>query len=410
MIQLLVSFCEFVAVIGCITSSIYYLICLWGAAAFLRERRAVSEPVEGDARPAQSLPPVSILKPLKGTDPEIYESFRSHCLQDYSEYEIIFGVADRNDPAVASVEELQREFSGYPIRLVVCPEKLGPNVKVSNLEQMLRVARYDCLIVNDSDIRVEPDYLRRVMRPLVTEASATDPDATVPIKQKHVGLVTCLYRGVAANTFGSRLESLGISTDFCAGVLAAQQLEGGLHFGLGSTLAFRRAELERIGGFHAIVDFLADDYELGRRIAGLDLEVRLSEVVVETHLPPYDLRGFLAHQLRWARGVRDSRPGGYFGLVTTFGLLWALLALIAAQGAEWSWDLLSVVVLLRLAVALAVGHAVLRDRHLLRNLWLLPLRDLAAVAIWIASLGGHTVTWRGDRFELKKGRLIRISP
>jgi ceramide glucosyltransferase len=360
-----------------------------GAAGFLRKRRA------DRACPSQSLPPVSILKPLKGTDPEIYESFRSHCLQDYPEYEIVFGASDPNDPAVASVQKLQREFPGYPIRLVVCPEKLGPNVKVSNLEQMLQAAQYEHLIINDSDIRVEPDYLRRVMTPLADE---------------HVGLVTCLYRGVAAHTFGSRLESLGISTDFCAGVLAAHQLERGLRFGLGSTLAFRRADLKLIGGFKAIVDFLADDYELGRRIAGLGLEVRLSEVVVETHLPAYDLRGFLTHQLRWARGVRDSRPGGYFGLVTTFGLLWALLALITGQAADWSWDLLGVVVLLRMAVALAVGHAVLRDRYLLRDLWLLPLRDLAAVAIWVASLVGHTVTWRGDRFELKDGRLLRTEP
>ncbi|MGO9087188.1 MAG: bacteriohopanetetrol glucosamine biosynthesis glycosyltransferase HpnI [Candidatus Sulfotelmatobacter sp.] len=405
MLQLLVSLCQFVAVIGCVTSSIYYVICLWGAAGFLRERRA-----DGSVRSTQSLPPVSILKPLKGTDPEIYESFRSHCLQDYPEYEIIFGVSDPSDPAVASVQQLQREFSGYPIRLVVCPEKLGPNVKVSNLEQMLRVARYEHLIVNDSDIRVEPDYLRRVIMPLVAQKITPDPDATVPVNHKHVGMVTCLYRGVAAHTFSSRLEALGISTDFCASVLAAKQLEDGLHFGLGSTLAFRRADLDRIGGFNAIVDLLADDYELGRRIAGLGLEVRLSEVVVETHLPAYDLRGFLAHQLRWARGVRDSRPGGYFGLISTFGLFWALLALLTAQGAEWSWDLLGVVVLLRLTVALAVGHAVLRDRHLLRNLWLLPLRDLAAVVIWVASLGGHTVTWRGDRFELNKGRLTRISP
>jgi ceramide glucosyltransferase len=138
--------------------------------------------------------------------------------------------------------------------------------------------------------------------------------------------------------------------------------------------------------------------------------VRLSDVVVETHLPAYDRRGFLAHQLRWARGVRDSRPAGYFGLVSTFGLMWALLALAAAQAATWSWEVLGVVVLLRLAVALGVGHSVLRDRHLVRNLWLLPLRDLAGAAVWIASFAGHTVTWRGDRFELKDGRLIRIGP
>jgi ceramide glucosyltransferase len=221
--------------------------------------------------------------------------------------------------------------------------------------------------------------------------------------------VTCLYRGVAEPTLGSRLESLGISTDFCAGVLVARQLEGGLHFGLGSTLAFRRADLERIGGFRSIVDLLADDYELGRRIAALGLRVVLSDVVVETHLPAYDLNGFLAHQIRWARGVRDSRMGGYVGLVSTFGLMWALLNLIAAHGAAWSWRVLGGVVLLRLAVAFVVGRRVLRDRALLRNLWLLPVRDLIAVGVWLVSFFGHIVTWRGERFELKNGRLIRIA-
>ena len=344
-------------------------------------------------RLTDALPPVSILKPLKGTDPDIYESFRSHCLQDYPECEIIFGVSDPDDPAVASVKQLQREFPGRTIRLVVSPNKLGPNVKVSNLEQMLPAARYQHLLVNDSDIRVEPDYLRRIMSPLADE---------------RVGMVTCLYRGVAAPTMGSRLESLGISTDFCAGVLVARQLEGGIRFGLGSTLAFRRADLERIGGFKSIADFLADDYEMGRRISGLGLQVVLSGVVVETHLPAYDLAGFLSHQLRWARGVRDARVGGYIGLVSTYGLMWALLALVAAHAAPWSWALVGVTVLLRLAVAVSVGSAVLEDRQLPGNLWLLPIRDLVAVAVWVASFAGHTVTWRGERFELKKGRLIRL--
>ena len=262
---------------------------------------------------------------------------------------------------------------------------------------MMPAARYQHLLVNDSDIRVERDYLRRVIAPLLNEDG-------------RVGMVTCLYRGVAAATWGSQLEALGISTDFCAGVLVARQLEGGLQFGLGSTLAFRRTELERIGGFRSIVDFLADDYELGRRISDLGLRVLLSDVVVETHLPAYDLRGFLAHQLRWARGVRDSRAGGYIGLVSTYGLMWALLALIAGRGAPWSWAVFAITGLLRLAVALMVGKFVLEDRRLLRNLWLLPVRDLVAVAVWVASFAGHTVTWRGDRFELKNGRLIRIAP
>jgi ceramide glucosyltransferase len=379
---------EIASLLGCVSSSIYYLLCLWSAGRFLQRRKAVS--------PAQSfLPPVSVLKPLKGIDPEIFESFRSHCLQDYPGYEIIFGVSDADDPAVSSVEQLRREFPDCNIQLVVCPEILGANVKVSNLEQMAQAARYECLIVNDSDIQVERDYLRRVMAPLADQ---------------HVGMVTCLYRGVAAATVASQLESLGISADFCAGVLVAQQIEGGLRFGLGSTLAFRRADLEKIGGFRSIVDFLADDYELGRRIADLGKEVVLSEVVVETHLPAYSWREFFSHQLRWNRGVRDARLGGYIGLVSTFGLMWALANVLFARAAPWSWVVLAAVLLLRSAVALAVGKWVLQDRSVIAHLWLLPFRDLIAVFLWIASFAGHTVVWRGQKFELKDGRLVRITP
>ncbi len=380
---------QIVAVAGIVSSSLYYLLCLWSAFRFLSERGRAS------VRPTPPLPPISILKPLKGIDPEIYESFRSHCLQDYPEYEIIFGVNDPRDPAVASVKALQKEFPDRRIQIVVSAKTLGANVKVSNLAQMLREAHYDYLIVNDSDIRVEPDYLRRV---------------TAPLAESKVGMVTCLYRGVAEATLGSRLESLGISTDFCAGVLAALQLEGGIRFGLGSTLAFRRADLKKIGGFDSILDHLADDYELGKRIADLGLAVKLSDVVVETFLPPYRLRDFFAHQLRWARGVRDARAGGYFGLVFTFGILWALLGVAASKGALWSWKALASTLFLRLAVALVVGWSVLRDRQVLKYAWLIPLRDLVAVMVWIASLGGHTVTWRGDRFNLKNGKLTRVVP
>src|SRR5438309_6292105 len=298
---------EVIAAMGTIASIAYFTLCLWSAVGFLRGMRK-SKAAAGSARPIQ---PVSILKPLRGADPEIYQSLRSHCVQDYPEYEIVFGVNVQNDAAVETVERLKTEFPRLAIQLVICEQNLGANIKVSNLAQMLPVARYENLIVNDSDIRVERDYLRRVLQPL------SDPT---------VGMVTCLYRGVAAPTLGSRLESLGISTDFCAGVLAARQIEGGLRFGLGSTLAFRRSDLEKIGGFKSIIDYLADDYELGRRISGLGLKVVLSDVVVETHLPPYAWSGFIAHQMRWARGVRDARLGGYIGLASTFGLFWALLA------------------------------------------------------------------------------------
>src|SRR3984885_6573678 len=298
---------QIVGVFGTFSSSIYYLLCLWSAARFLRERKVVNE------AGAVPLPPVSILKPLKGTDPEIYESFRSHCLQNYPTYEIIFGVSDPNDPAIAAVERLQKEFPQCAIRLVDCRENLGNNTKVSNLIQMLREAQFEHLIVNDSDIRVQPDYLRRVISGLNNSSN---------------GMITCLYRGVATPPLGSRLEALGISTDFCAGVLAARQLEGGVRFGLGSTMAFRRNDLAAIGGFESIVDYLADDYELGRRIAAQGRKVQLSDVVVETFLPNYSLSGFLHHQLRWARGVRDSRRWGYVGLGVTFGVFWALLTVL----------------------------------------------------------------------------------
>ena len=396
---------QVIAVLGCVSSSIYYVFCLWSAGVFLGERKAgrsapstleqstseQSTPEQG----AQNLPPVSILKPLKGTDPDIYECFRSHCLQDYPEYEIIFGVSDPADPAVASVKQLQQEFPQLPIQLVVCAQNLGANVKVSNLEQMTETARFDILIVNDSDIRVERDYIRRVTAPLFNDS---------------VGMVTCLYRGVPEPTLGSKLESLGIGTDFCAGVLVARLLERGLGFGLGSTLAFRRRDLNRIGGFRSIVEYLADDYELARKIAGLGLKVVLSDVVVETRLPAYDLHGFLQHQMRWARGVRDARFGGYVGLASTFGLMWALLNLICARAAPWSSVVLAALLGLRVAMAVVVGNAVLNDRFVLRQLWLLPLRDLIAVGVWVASFAGHTVTWRGDRFEVQNGRLTRIEP
>jgi ceramide glucosyltransferase len=387
MIHDIVRVIEIVAVMCTISSAVYYLVCLWSALVFLRRQK------ESQSGPFSFSPPISILKPLKGMDPEIYETFRSHCVQDYTEYEIIFGVQDAKDPVCECVRRLQCEFPNRAIKLVICEKILGANVKVSNLVQMLAEARYGHLIVNDSDIRVERDYLRRVVAPLC---------------EPQVGLVTCLYRSITGGSMGSRLESLGISTDFCPSVLAARLLEG-IHFGLGSTLVFQRANLEKIGGFISLVDQLADDYELGKRISDLGLRVGLSEVIVETFLPAYDLGGFLAHQLRWARGVRDSRWGGYLGLVFTFGLFWSLVTLVVSRGALWACGIFSAALLLRLAVAMFVGRTVLKDQRVVKDAWLIPLRDLIAVGVWIASLFGNTVSWRGDRFRLKNGKLIHLS-
>jgi ceramide glucosyltransferase len=387
MIGYAVQIIQVLALLGTISSLGYYVLCLWSGLRFLRGQQA-----DKSVRPTQACPPVSILKPLRGTDPEMYASFRSHCLQDYADYEIIFGVSDANDPAILLVEQLKAEFPQCAIRLMVCSEKLGANTKVSNLAQMVREARHEVLIVNDSDIRVEPDYLRRVLAPL---------------SDAKVGLVTCLYRGIANSSLGSRLESLGISTDFCGGVLVAQTVENGLHFGLGSTLVFRRRDLQAIGGFEAFADYLADDYQIGSRIAAFGMKVELSQVIVETFLPRYTLRGFAEHQLRWARTVRDSRYWGYVGLGLTFGLPWAVLVLLFTRGAGWAWGLLAMTLALRTAVAVVVGKLVLRDRQVMGSLLLIPVRDVFAVLVWVFSFAGHGVAWRGDRFRLENGKLVR---
>lgn len=372
---------------GTLCGIAYYMVCIWSANRFLRKRQA-------QAPSRTSLFPISILKPLKGTDPGMAEAFRSHCLQNYPEYEIIFGVSDAADPAIGVVEQLENDFPDCAIRLVVCPEVLGTNVKVSNLVQMARQARHGVFVVNDSDILVPPDYLLRLMNAL------SEPD---------VGLVTCLYRGRPAETLGSRLEALGIGSEFSAGVLVAQELEGGLRFGLGSTLAFRRSDLEAIGGFESMLEYLADDYQLGARISGRGLLVKLSDMVVETFLPAYSFRDFIAHQLRWARTIRDSRPWGYLGLVTTFGLPWSLLVLLLAQGALWAWALFGVTLVLRLGVAVMVGKHALQDREVFSSLWLIPLRDLLGVFVWVGSFFGNTVRWRGDKFRLVRGRLVKMT-
>jgi ceramide glucosyltransferase len=368
-------------------SIFYFIAALWSARSFLRRRTPVSD----------FAPNVSILKSLKGLDPGMYEAFASHCLQQYTgEYEILFGVSTLDDPAVAAVERLQAEFPNHSIRLIVCPEKLGLNGKVSNLAQMAAQARYDYLIVNDSDIHVSPRYLARIMAGFAA-----------PERGKSVGMVTTPYRGIAHKTLGSKMEALGIATDFFPGVLTALKLDRGIRFGLGSTLAVSRPALAAAGGFTALVDSLADDYELGARISKAGFVIVLSHEVVATLVPPYRLWDFFAHQLRWARAVRDSRKLGYAGLVITFGIPWALLNFIASGFDLPSLALLSLAVSSRVALALAVGVGILDDRQVLRDLWLVPLRDFCALWVWIWSYAGNSITWRGERFLLKNGKLTR---
>jgi ceramide glucosyltransferase len=368
---------------------VYLLMALWGARDFVHhwQRRSLD---------IGHTPDVTILKPVKGIDPRMYAGLVSHCQQQYTgNFEIIFGVSSLDDPAAAEINRLRAEFPAIAIRLVECRERLGTSGKVSNLVQMLREARYEHVIINDSDIHVTPHYLTRVM------ACFADPN---------VGMVTAPYIGRTADsgpglTLWSRLEALGISTDFFAGVLTARKLEGGIRFGLGSTLATSKAALAKAGGLEPLVEYLADDYEMGERIANAGFRVELCSEVVETTVPAYQFGGFRDHQLRWARSTRDSRKLGYLGLGITYALPWAMMTCIASGLALWSFSLLSVVLLARVAVALSVGVGVLRDGQVLRDLYLLPLRDLFGLGFWAWSFAGDTVVWRGELFHLRNGRI-----
>jgi ceramide glucosyltransferase len=259
-----------------------------------------------------------------------------------------------------------------------------PNGKVGVLMDLAAAARYPILVVNDADIRVEPDYLARV---------------TGPLADARVGLVTCLYRP-SADTFAARFEGLGVATDFAPSTLVARMV-GVDEFAMGSTLAFRRADLDRIGGFAAIADYLADDYQLGHRIHSLGLRCVLSDVVVETHLGG-GWRQVWAHQVRWARTIRVTKSAGYLGLPVTNATLWAVVA--AAFG---RWDLAAILLAVRLAMAWMAGWVVLRSKDVRRLWWLVPLRDLFGFAVWVAGLFGNTVTWRGRRLRVdREGRIV----
>jgi len=370
----------------------YTLIALWGARDFVHAWRRQCE-APGAA------PDVTILKPMKGVDARMYVGLRSHCVQEYGgRFEILFGVTSLDDSAVGEIERLRAEFPAIDVRLVECPERLGTSGKVSNLVQMLREARYEHVVINDSDIEVSPKYLTNVMR------GFDDPK---------VGLVTVPYIG-ATDAAGpgrrvwAKLEALGIATDFLPGVLTARKLEGGIRFGLGSTLATTKTAIAKMGGLETLADQLADDYMLGHRISQAGYTVQLAGEVVKTTVPAYDFKGFWDHQVRWARTTRDSRRLGYIGLGVTYCLPWAVLTVVASGFALWSFALLSLVLVARVSVALAVGVGVLGDRQVLRDLWLLPLRDFFGLLFWAWSFAGDTVVWRGERFRLKDGRLSRI--
>ncbi len=335
-------------------------------------------------RTADFLPAVSILKPVRGLHPGFDEALRTHAEQEYPEFELIVGHGDPNDSAIPEIDRAIARYPDKDIRRALCTQA-APNGKVGVLLGLAQHARHPIWIVNDADIAVPPGYIEAVTRPLA------DP---------RIGVVTCLYRA-QGESWPARFEALGVATDFAPSALVAP-FAGVSEFGFGSTLAFRRADLDRIGGFNALAEYLADDYQLGARIHQLGLRNIISRVVVQTRLHDGTWKAIWRHQLRWARTVRLSRSDGYIGLPLTFATLWAVLA--AACGL---WGMAGALMAIRLAMALTAGWFVLGCRDVPRFLWAVPLRDLYGVGVWVAGLFGDTVEWGGENLRLdSSGRII----
>jgi ceramide glucosyltransferase len=369
----------------------YYLVGVYSAWRFFRvaHRRAGQTPPAND-----EVAPISVLKPVRGLDPGAYENFASFCRQDYPEFEILFAANDAEDPAVPIVQKLIADFPGRSIRMIVVADRLGPNTKVSNLCRLVREAQYDLLVVTDSDVQVEPGYLRSVA------AKFRDPG---------VAGVTALYRGLDNLQFVAAMDCVGSSASFCGAALVARELEG-LKFMMGSTMATTKERLAEIGGFEAMVDLHSDDYELGRRIAARGYRIELLSEPVWMAFPSLTLGAYLRHELRWAIGIRNIRPGGHFGMLFTHGLPWAIAAACFAPSAAVGAAYLGAYFVLRFAMAWAVGVWGLHDPVLRRRIWLLPLRDLLSFFVWLASFGMNRIEWRGSSFTLEKGRMIPIVP
>ena len=362
----------------------YYVLASVAALRFFRRERARSLP--------PITPPVSVLKPVRGLDFGSYENFLSFCLQDYPDYELLFAVNDDKDPAVPLIQRLQREFPERRIRLFAGAERLGANRKINKLARLVREARNDILVISDGDVRVGPRYLREVVAPFA------DP---------RTGLVTCFYRGIAERNLGAELEAVGTSSDFFAGVLMAEWFEG-MTFALGASMVTTKSWLDRIGGFATIADKHSDDYELGHRVAQAGGKVVLSREAVWTMYPAQTPRGFFEHQVRWARTVRLCRPLSYAGLLFTHGLPWAVLAAVVAPARWIGAAYVAAYVILRMAMAWAVGVWGVGDDVLRRRLWLVPLRDAIHFGVWLVSFGSNRITWAGDEFEIQKSQMVVV--
>ncbi len=356
---------------------VYYALATLVALRFFKRERARVLP--------DFTPSVSILKPVRGVDFGSYENFASFCRQEYPDYEILFAVNDDSDPAVAVINRIIAEFPEQRIRLLVGAEHLGANRKVNKLARLAGEAQNEVLVLTDGDVRVGPNFLREVVAPLA---------------DKKVGAVTSFYRGIAEKNLGAELEAVGASSDFFAGVIS---------FALGASIATTKKWLGKMGGFEAIADTLADDYELGHRITKAGGEVVLSREAVWTMYPAQTLRSFWDHQVRWARTVRLCRPLSYVGLLLTQGFPWSLLAALVAPTKRIAAFYLLAYLILRFAMAWTVGIWGVRDEFLRRKIWLVPLRDAIHFVVWLASFGSNRIRWGNVEYAIRNGRMVPVA-
>lgn len=372
------------AVLGAaIFPSLYYALIIFAAHRFFRRRPSA---------PRDFTPPISILKPVHGLEHEAYENFSSFCHQDYPQYEILFGIGDEKDAAAPVIRRLIADFPGLPIRLIVTPEKFGANDKINKVCGLARAARRDLLVLSDADIRVGPGYLRSV---------------AAPFHDARVGAVTSLFSGIPVRSLWPELEAISLSTNFMPAVLMACTLEG-MHFAMGATVAVTRQSLAEIGGFEALTDEAADDYELGCRVAARGYRVELVNGTVKTWCTLSSLPEFFIQRLRWAIMARQARPLGYAGLIFAQGLPWTILAAIFAPSHLWAMSFVAAYLILRMGVVFTMGVWGLHDDLLKRRWWLVPLWDAFAFVIWSISLFWSRVRWRGAEYRVAGGRLIPV--
>ena len=363
---------------------IYYPLAIAAALRFFGRKREQTH--------TEHHPPASLLKAVRGVDFGSYENFASFCKQDYPEYEILFAVNDENDPAVPLIRQIMAEFPHRQIRLFTSAETLGANRKVSKLAMLTREARNDLLVLTDGDVRIRPNYLREVV---------------APFHEKKIGAVTSFYRAIAQENLWAKLEAIGAASEFFSGVLMARWKEG-VRFALGASIATTKEWIRKMGGFEALADTLADDYELGLRIFKAGGEIVLSQETVWTMYPAQTFRGFWDHQLRWARTVRLCRPLSYLGLLFTQGLPWTVLAVLLAPAPWIAGAYFAAYLVLRLAMAWTVGVWGVGDDVLKRNLWLVPARDAVYFLVWLASFASNRIRWDSVDYTIRRGQMAPV--